>query len=161
MNIQKSDLASQFGKQRTAIFIISILLALLFFVLRYLLPASPSKVASVAANRGQTALFRLYSDTTDRYPHNPAAGIPAIFYGIVNDTWKADNVPNRHICLSHWLFDRAHESLCAGLSAYRILAIRVEGDGPPMTAFVPVPLVERVAVGDRVRVIRGAHRRKP
>lgn len=156
MNIEKSSLTDEFRKQRVAVFIIIVLLTSLFFVVIYRLPVMPGAVAPVVVNLAQVVPFRLYSDTAGLHPNDSAVSIPARFSGIVTDAWRADNVANRHACLSRWLFDRAHESLCARLSAHRILAIQVESAAPLLTAFVPAPLAERVVVGDRVRVLRGA-----
>ena len=102
--------------------------------------------------------FHLYDNGDSVASNSPTKPLPAEVSGVVVDIVQADTSANRRACTSTWLFDRAHEQLCARLSRHKIVAIKIENEGQTLTAFVPFFQTERIAVGDQLHFSRATVR---
>ena len=114
--------------------------------------------AADARRPNRQAVFHLYDNVLVRNNQDWVSSLPAQYGGVVIDAWQADTAANRRACHSTWLFDHAHERLCANLNKHRIVALEVVAASPSFVVYVPALQTDRIAVGDLVQVQRASMR---
>lgn len=154
MNIDKTEHGIYIRTQRWIILAVVLCVTVFFSFGICLLQKSADQPEPIRSESRRATPFHMYSKKSGAILYLPLT-IPDKFSGVVTDAWKADSSANRTACLSRWMFSHAYESLCTHLSANRILEIQIESLSQATTAFIPISLIERVSVGDRVRVLRG------